>query len=416
MAKRRVTPKQFKDLLTSGNDSAKESDLIVCRAQPFELLAQTKEDGDAAGDDGGYVRTFTISTDDVDREGDRILVDGWKLENYLRGGTVLYAHNYQGLPVGKPLKTWTETNALRQRIRFCTRDENPFGHTIGRLVEADILRAASVGFRAIKWEFVEDRGGFMPTNFIEQELLENSIVPVPANPDALADAKGLGIDLAPLVTGFEQIIDEDIDLVVVERDLVKAAWKIIRPDKATVCFTKTAADPAAEPPCSSSVDAAAAPIDPPTDQQEDQTVAVTDTNPDEPVETSVDDAEVSIKTAAEQRDKAVAQIEAMAAKLGNVVTLFVETFGKAGRVISSANEGKLREARDLLSHVISQVESEDDADDGKHFILDLVDADDGGGLFEIDGFEDVEALERALGEGVGRALEGQLRQITGRLD
>lgn len=214
--KKRVTIKGFKDLATLPDAP---SNLIVCKAEPFE-----SDQGEQTA--SGYVRTFVISTSAIDREGDRILAEGWDLENYRKGGTVLYAHNSHGLPVGFPEKTWVESGKLRQRIRFATRDEGEFGWSIGKLVEAGILRAASVGFQPIEWAFVEDRPGLMPTDFIRQELLENSIVPVPANPEALAEAKGMGID-GCLTKGYGELLDLG-DLVTIERDVLEAAWKMVR--------------------------------------------------------------------------------------------------------------------------------------------------------------------------------------------
>ena len=53
------------------------------------------------------------------------------------------------------------------------------------LVEADFLKATSVGFAPIKFKFTSNPDRQFGIDFIEQELLEFSIVPVPANPDAV---------------------------------------------------------------------------------------------------------------------------------------------------------------------------------------------------------------------------------------
>jgi hypothetical protein len=60
-----------------------------------------------------------------------------------------------------------------------------------RLIDAGILRAVSVGFIPVE---MEDReGSKYGTRFIKQDLVETSLVSVPANPNALAVAKGLKV-------------------------------------------------------------------------------------------------------------------------------------------------------------------------------------------------------------------------------
>jgi phage head maturation protease len=68
---------------------------------------------------------------------------------------------------------------------------------IWRIVDADVLRAMSVGFLPTKapnfiWKNNDEETGIITGfEFVGQELLENSVVPVPANPAALAQARSL---------------------------------------------------------------------------------------------------------------------------------------------------------------------------------------------------------------------------------
>jgi hypothetical protein len=57
--------------------------------------------------------------------------------------------------------------------------------TVLRLLDGGFLRATSVGFRPIRQVRNTERGG---TDYLQQELLEFSVVPVPANADALRRA------------------------------------------------------------------------------------------------------------------------------------------------------------------------------------------------------------------------------------
>lgn len=70
---------------------------------------------------------------------------------------------------------------------------------IRRLIDAGILRAVSVGFRPSSYEPLNDGGGkAIGYRFTKQELLETSLVAVPANPNALQVAKSLKISSATL--------------------------------------------------------------------------------------------------------------------------------------------------------------------------------------------------------------------------
>jgi hypothetical protein len=66
----------------------------------------------------------------------------------------------------------------------------PFGATVHDMVKAGFLRACSVGFRALEYVQNAARGGL---DFKRQELLEWSICPVGALPDALAIDRGADV-------------------------------------------------------------------------------------------------------------------------------------------------------------------------------------------------------------------------------
>jgi phage head maturation protease len=55
----------------------------------------------------------------------------------------------------------------------------------GNLLNAGVVKAASIGFMPLAWDFNRQRDGI---DFHETELLESSIVPVPANADCTLDA------------------------------------------------------------------------------------------------------------------------------------------------------------------------------------------------------------------------------------
>jgi len=148
---------------------------------------------------------WTISTGAVDRDNDTIKVSGWDTDAFLAGGgPVLWAHRYDQPPIGKSPWVRAQGAQLKARVEFAPEHVYPFAETVRRLVDFGAIRATSVGFRPKpgKAVFNEKRGGY---DFEEQELLEFSIVPVPANPQALLDtakgivaAKAAGMDVSPI--------------------------------------------------------------------------------------------------------------------------------------------------------------------------------------------------------------------------
>ena len=143
---------------------------------------------------------FTISTGTVDREQDQIALAGWDLANYKRNPVVLWGHDAARLPIGRAFDVGIEGAALKASVEFIpydTPDAGQFAEAVYRLARDGFIAATSVGFRPIKWEYSQDqaRGAddwFPGIDFEQQELVELSIVTVPANPEALIDAPGPG--------------------------------------------------------------------------------------------------------------------------------------------------------------------------------------------------------------------------------
>lgn len=155
------------------------------------------------------VVSFTVSTGTVDRDNDTILAGGWQLTNFLANPVILWAHTYDMLPIGRARSLNVSESGLAAQIEFTPAGVNPFADTVYDLVKAGFLNAASVGFKPMKYAFNETRGG---VDFLEQELLEISVVPVPANPLALVEARSAGIDIAPLKAWAQSVLDvPDVD-------------------------------------------------------------------------------------------------------------------------------------------------------------------------------------------------------------
>jgi HK97 family phage prohead protease len=106
--------------------------------------------------------------------------------------TVPWAHDYRSLPVAKCISIDRYPDKLVAVCQFATADMNPMAEQVYRMVKAGFLNACSIGFRPIRWSYNEARGGI---DFHEVELVEFSIVPIPAHPQALIAA---GVDTSTL--------------------------------------------------------------------------------------------------------------------------------------------------------------------------------------------------------------------------
>jgi HK97 family phage prohead protease len=151
-----------------------------------------------AADDGSRVLTFTISTASVDRAGDTIAVDGWKFAAYRKNPVVQWAHDYASLPVAKSLREWIEGGRVKSDAEFTPAGMARFNDTVYEMYKQGFLSAVSVGFAPTKWAWTEDKDRKFGIDFMEQELLEYSCVPVPANGEALVEARAAGVDLGPV--------------------------------------------------------------------------------------------------------------------------------------------------------------------------------------------------------------------------
>ena len=196
------------------------------------VLEEVKE----APEEGDLTLRFTISTDAVDRDKDTIAVDGWELANYLKNPVVLWAHDYTMPPVAKAISVGVTGRRLRSTAQFTPKDLYPFGYMVYEMYKQGFLHAVSVGFLPLEYEVAEDRADgttfFLPMDFLRQELLEYSAVPVPANPEALIEARGKGIDTTPLLDWAVEVLDKHAEhLVGVPRQKLEGLYKVLSDDK-----------------------------------------------------------------------------------------------------------------------------------------------------------------------------------------
>jgi HK97 family phage prohead protease len=127
---------------------------------------------------------ITINTAGLDRDHDRVLPIGAKIDNYLRNPIVQWGHDYRSpwATIGKTtsLEVSPEGIIADFELRPAANESDP-QNIIRLLWEGGWVRTASIGFMPVKAK-PNDMGG---TDFEEWELLEWSVVSVPSNQDAL---------------------------------------------------------------------------------------------------------------------------------------------------------------------------------------------------------------------------------------
>ena len=147
--------------------------------------------------EGDLPIAFVISTDEVDRHGDVIQAQGWQLDAYLNNPVFLWARDYSRPVIGRASEVWHEPHRLLARMKFAPTD---FAQKVAVLYRTGFQNGVSVGFKPLRYE---ERRHEKTGASLEQELLETSAVPVPANRNALTRA----LEQAPLVGEYLRRID-----------------------------------------------------------------------------------------------------------------------------------------------------------------------------------------------------------------
>ena len=161
-------------------------------------------------DDKSRIVRFCFSDGSVDRMGDTIDPNGWDLADFNANPVALWAHDSTSPPIGRASNVAVEGARLMGDIEFADVETYAFADTVFRLLIGKFLQAVSVGFLPTKYSFVDnDPNRGFGIDFEKQQLLEISVCPVPANPNALSEARSKGIDTRPLVEWAERTLAGD---------------------------------------------------------------------------------------------------------------------------------------------------------------------------------------------------------------
>ena len=172
----------------------------------YESAAYVQAEADPTGQ---MIYTFRMTSERVDRQGEVVTLDGWDFTSYMTNPVVLNSHQYGDIEaiVGRCVGITRDDLGWNAAIRF---NSTEHGRLACALVEEGDLRAVSVGFRPVVVQYPDgtamrqsramarhantDTGKALVSmevppgkavRHLSKELLEISVVPIPANADAI---------------------------------------------------------------------------------------------------------------------------------------------------------------------------------------------------------------------------------------
>jgi HK97 family phage prohead protease len=140
-----------------------------------------------AGDVGAREFGGTISDPSTDRMSDILVPGGCDYSAFLRAGTILAQHDAQK-PIARPLSVDVRSDRIYMRATFPELGVSDTADEYCRLLKAGIINSFSVGFLPRRWEPIANGG----LRFTQWELLEVSLVSVPALSSAIVTERSLG--------------------------------------------------------------------------------------------------------------------------------------------------------------------------------------------------------------------------------
>ena len=196
------TPQDLAALVAAGRATRSDMDLLgrdrvaAIKTNPEIPQFRVRANDPISVNEDRRTISYIASDETPDRMGDIIRVKGWDLANYKKNPVILWAHDGKAVPpIGR-------ANNVRRRygparltadIEFAPAEAHEFAETIYQLASRGFIRATSVGFLPVETEDVDEKTrdalGIGPYGqvFSASELMEISVVAVPANPSALQD-------------------------------------------------------------------------------------------------------------------------------------------------------------------------------------------------------------------------------------
>ncbi len=214
---------------SSTGDSLPASKTPFRRFAPSIELPPTQTDSDTF--------RFVFSNEKPARDNFIVLNRAIQHENYDRNNIVLWAHDDMQPPIGRGTNIDTSGKNCTLDITFVPRDILPFAGTIRDLVAGQWLRAVSLSWLPITYKRSSDPD--VEAIFTEVDMLEVSVTPLPALPDALQEARRSGVNTQPLYEWAEKLLDTGGQILVPRNEL-----ETLRRAARMPAASKTTQDPA----------------------------------------------------------------------------------------------------------------------------------------------------------------------------
>ena len=145
--------------------------------------------------EGEDTHQMVIAARERSRNGDELNLRGVDFQNYLKNPVVLWSHDsFGGIPIGKTLEIdHDDKGRIVADFQFNSEDE--FAARVENAWNGGFIRAASIRFMPTKVvEMLDEQGRVDRLRIEESDLLEWSLVPIPADPDAVkAGARALNL-------------------------------------------------------------------------------------------------------------------------------------------------------------------------------------------------------------------------------
>lgn len=151
-----------------------------------------------------------ITSEERDRMGDIVRIDGIDTAAFSRKPGVLYGHDYRSMNpvpvIGENVGFMREENALYAGTKFLGPEEvsRPLADLVSDLwtLNKKKLMGWSIGFMAREAKDIVEGGRVTGQDYLRSELLEYSNVIIPANAEAVNDAIARGL-VSKTLTGYE---------------------------------------------------------------------------------------------------------------------------------------------------------------------------------------------------------------------
>lgn len=207
------------------------------RGLPDNSIVERKQFYPEIGVDEDKTVVAVMSSNTCDADGDVILAEGCDLSRFQKNPACFWSHDYSIPPVAKVTEIQLTEKGLVGKMKFA---DTAFAQEIFSLVKGGFLKTCSVGFLTLEEVRAGTRGfkeyctlkGINSPNckriVTKWLMLENSLVGIPSNPDALVEAvsqkslklsdktiKALGVDMSKK---SETAVEVPVPLVISKED------------------------------------------------------------------------------------------------------------------------------------------------------------------------------------------------------